>query len=139
MQVRTTSLAGVVVFVPTPHRDHRGFFTRTFDATVAAAHGVDPASFLQDSQSLLRPGCPARAPHPGRAGRGQARAVRPGCDSRRGGGRPRRVALVRPSRGLPARRRAVLARVHPFWPAARLPGAERRRRRLLPDRQGARP
>jgi dTDP-4-dehydrorhamnose 3,5-epimerase len=51
MEVRTTGLADVLVFVPTPHRDRRGFFTRTFDAAVAAAHGVDPASFLQDSLS----------------------------------------------------------------------------------------
>jgi dTDP-4-dehydrorhamnose 3,5-epimerase len=74
MQVRTTSLADVLVFVPAPHRDHRGFFTRTFDATVADAHGVDPASFLQDSQSRSSLGT-LRGLHT-RVGRGEAKLVR---------------------------------------------------------------
>jgi dTDP-4-dehydrorhamnose 3,5-epimerase len=74
MQVRTTSLADVLVFVPTPHRDHRGFFTRTFDAAVADAHGVDPGSFLQDSQSRSTLGT-VRGLHT-RVGRGEAKLVR---------------------------------------------------------------
>jgi dTDP-4-dehydrorhamnose 3,5-epimerase len=74
MQVRTTSLPDVLVFVPTPQRDHRGFFTRTFDAAVADAHGVDPASFLQDSQSRSTLGT-LRGLHT-RAGRGEAKLVR---------------------------------------------------------------
>lgn|SRR5690606_45002 len=74
MEVRTTSLAGVLVFVPTPHVDHRGFFTRTFDAEVAAAHGIDAAAFVQDSQSRTRRGM-LRGLH-GRAGRGEAKLVR---------------------------------------------------------------
>jgi dTDP-4-dehydrorhamnose 3,5-epimerase len=74
MRVRTTSLAGVVVFVPTPHRDHRGFFTRTFDAEVAAMHGIDPAAFVQDSQSRSGLGT-LRGLHT-RAGRGEAKLVR---------------------------------------------------------------
>jgi dTDP-4-dehydrorhamnose 3,5-epimerase len=72
--VRTTSLPGVMVFVPTPHRDDRGLFTRTFDAGVAAAHGVDARSFLQDSQSRSRRGV-LRGLH-GRAGAGEAKLVR---------------------------------------------------------------
>lgn len=63
-----------MVFVPTPHRDRRGFFTRTFDAEVAAAHGLAPGSFLQDSQSRSRRGV-LRGLH-GRAGRGEAKLVR---------------------------------------------------------------
>jgi dTDP-4-dehydrorhamnose 3,5-epimerase len=74
MQVRTTSLAGVMVFVPTPHHDDRGFFTRTFDAEVAARHGVDPTSFVQDSQSRSRRGV-LRGLH-GRSGEGEAKLVR---------------------------------------------------------------
>lgn len=74
MDVRTTSLAGVLVFVPTPHRDDRGLFTRTFDAEIAADHGLDPASFLQDSQSRSRQGV-LRGLH-GRSGRGEAKLVR---------------------------------------------------------------
>jgi dTDP-4-dehydrorhamnose 3,5-epimerase len=74
MEVRTTSLAGVMVFVPAPHRDTRGLFTRTFDAEVAAGHGLDPASFVQDSQSRSRRGV-VRGLH-GRADRGEAKLVR---------------------------------------------------------------
>jgi dTDP-4-dehydrorhamnose 3,5-epimerase len=74
MDVRTTSLADVMIFVPTPHRDSRGLFTRTFDATAAACHGIDPASFVQDSQSRSRRGV-LRGLH-GRAGRGEAKLVR---------------------------------------------------------------
>jgi len=44
-------LVGTILFEPTPVRDERGFFTRTFDAEVARAAGLDPASLVQDSQS----------------------------------------------------------------------------------------
>jgi dTDP-4-dehydrorhamnose 3,5-epimerase len=74
MDVRTTTLAGVLVFVPTPHHDDRGFFTRTFDHDVAAAHGLNPAAFVQDSQSRSRRGV-LRGMH-GRAGHGEAKLVR---------------------------------------------------------------
>jgi dTDP-4-dehydrorhamnose 3,5-epimerase len=74
VEVWTTSLAGVLVFEPAPHRDQRGFFTRTFDAGVAAGHGLDPAAFVQDSQS--RSGhATLRGLHT-RAGRGEAKLVR---------------------------------------------------------------
>jgi len=74
MQVHTTPLAGVLVFVPTPHHDDRGFFIRTFDAEVAAAHGISPAAFVQDSQSRSRIGV-LRGLH-GRSGRGESKLVR---------------------------------------------------------------
>ena len=74
MQVRQTSLAGVLVFLPTPHRDDRGFFTRTFDSEIAAEHGVRGESFVQDSQSRSRRGT-IRGLH-GRGGRGEAKLVR---------------------------------------------------------------
>jgi dTDP-4-dehydrorhamnose 3,5-epimerase len=73
MQVQTTSLAGVMILVPVPHHDDRGFFTRTFDADVAAEHGVE-STFIQDSQSRSWRGV-LRGMH-GRAGRGEAKLVR---------------------------------------------------------------
>jgi dTDP-4-dehydrorhamnose 3,5-epimerase len=74
VQVRTTPLAGVLVFAPTLYHDDRGFFTRTFDAAVAAQHGVDGAAFMQDSQSRSKRGV-LRGLH-GRSGRGEAKLVR---------------------------------------------------------------
>ena len=74
MHVHTTQIADVLVFVPTPHHDERGFFTRTFDASTAAAHGIDSAVFIQDSQSRSRFGV-LRGLH-GRLGRGEAKLVR---------------------------------------------------------------
>ena len=61
MEVRTSTIDGVLVFVPTPHRDDRGLFTRTFDAAIAAEHGVDLGPLAQDSQSRSRAGT-IRAP-----------------------------------------------------------------------------
>ena len=74
MQVRTTSLAGVLLFVPTPYHDERGLFTRTFDAAVGAAQGLDPSAFQQDSQSRSRAGV-VRGLH-GRVGQGESKLVR---------------------------------------------------------------
>ena len=74
MQVLRTTLHGVLVFVPQPHHDERGLFTRTFDAAIAAAQGVDGASFGQDSQSRSFRGV-VRGLH-GRVGRGEAKLVR---------------------------------------------------------------
>jgi dTDP-4-dehydrorhamnose 3,5-epimerase len=44
-------IAGAFLFRPTPYIDDRGFFSRTFDADVARAAGIDAASFVQDSLS----------------------------------------------------------------------------------------
>ncbi|MFE6971571.1 dTDP-4-dehydrorhamnose 3,5-epimerase family protein [Isoptericola sp. NPDC057653] len=74
MQVLTTTLDGVLLLAPTPHRDDRGLFTRTFDADVAARAGLDPAAFVQDSQSRSRRGV-VRGLH-GRVGGGEAKLVR---------------------------------------------------------------
>ena len=74
MHVRETGIAGLLVFEPSPHRDERGWFSRTFDADVARGAGVDPNAFLQDSQSrTVRAGL--RGLH-GRVGRGEAKLVR---------------------------------------------------------------
>lgn len=77
MEVTTTRLPGVLLFSPTPHPDHRGFFSRTFDAPVARAHGVDPDAFVQDSMSRSRRGV-VRGLHV-RVGPGEAKLVR--CSS----------------------------------------------------------
>ena len=74
MQVLPTTLEGVLVFVPTPLHDNRGFFTRTFDAPTAAKHGLDAAAFGQDSQSRSKQGV-IRGLH-GRSGAGEGKLVR---------------------------------------------------------------
>lgn len=74
MEVRTSEIDGVLVFVPTPHHDDRGLFTRTFDTAIAAEHGVDLGALAQDSQSRSRLGT-IRGLH-GRGGRGEAKLVR---------------------------------------------------------------
>lgn len=74
MQIQRSELDGVLVFMPTPHHDERGLFTRTFDAAVARQAGLDPHAFVQDSQSRTRHGV-LRGLH-GRAGAGEAKLVR---------------------------------------------------------------
>lgn len=74
MQVHDTELPGLVLLVPTPHRDDRGFFSRTFDAATARSVGIDPDAFRQDSQSRSRGGV-IRGMH-GRRGGGEAKLVR---------------------------------------------------------------
>jgi dTDP-4-dehydrorhamnose 3,5-epimerase len=77
VEVRDTSIPGVLVFEPTPHRDERGFFSRTFDAAVARGAGLDPDAFVQDSMSRSRQGV-VRGLHV-RVGRGEGKLVR--CSS----------------------------------------------------------
>lgn len=74
MNVEKTDLDGVLLFVPEPHRDDRGLFTRTFDTVIAAGYGIDAATFTQDSQSRSRQGT-IRGMH-GRRGSGEAKLVR---------------------------------------------------------------
>jgi dTDP-4-dehydrorhamnose 3,5-epimerase len=74
MRVETVDLDDVLLFRPSPHCDDRGFFTRTFDADAATAHGLDPAAFVEDSQSRSRRGT-LRGLH-GRGGAGEAKLVR---------------------------------------------------------------
>src|ERR1700712_809868 len=73
MQVVKTDLEGVLLFEPTPHRDARGFFSRTSDDAVLPAAGIHP-TFPQDSQSRSVRGV-VRGMH-GRLGRGEAKLVR---------------------------------------------------------------
>ena len=75
MKVRPVpQIAGAMLFEPTPHTDKRGFFSRTFDADVAAAAGLDPAAFVQDSLSRSARGV-IRGLHV-RSGPGEAKLVR---------------------------------------------------------------
>lgn len=74
MDVVPGELPGVLLFIPTPHHDARGLFTRTFDAVAAGRSGLNPAAFIQDSQSRSKQGT-VRGLH-GRAGRGEAKLVR---------------------------------------------------------------
>ena len=74
MRVTTSSIAGILVFTPTPHRDERGFFSRTFDAAVVREAGIDPCGFVQDSQSRSRRGV-IRGLHL-RTGKGESKLVR---------------------------------------------------------------
>ena len=88
MRIETSRLAGVITFVPRPHHDDRGFFTRTFDAEIfdewamgagpwaSEATGKTPtaAGFMQDSQSRSTRGV-IRGMH-GRGGAGEAKLVR---------------------------------------------------------------
>jgi dTDP-4-dehydrorhamnose 3,5-epimerase len=67
-------IAGALLFTPTPHRDERGFFSRTFDAEVARAAGLDSAAFAQDSISRSARGV-IRGMHI-RRGQGEAKLVR---------------------------------------------------------------
>jgi dTDP-4-dehydrorhamnose 3,5-epimerase len=67
-------IGGALLFQPAPHTDERGFFSRTFDAQVMRDAGVDPASFVQDSQSRSVRGV-VRGLHV-RGGAGEAKLVR---------------------------------------------------------------
>ena len=77
MRVERTSLPGVVLFVPAPHVDDRGFFSRTFDVDVIQSAGIDPFGFAQDSLSRSHRGV-IRGLHL-RTGAGEAKLVR--CSS----------------------------------------------------------
>jgi dTDP-4-dehydrorhamnose 3,5-epimerase len=74
MRVESGGLPGMLIFTPNPIVDERGYFSRTFDATVARDAGLDPAAFVQDSQSRSRLGV-IRGLHV-RTGKGEAKVVR---------------------------------------------------------------
>lgn len=74
MEFETTAIPGLVRFEPTPYRDQRGFFTRTFDREIAAAAGLAPESFIQDSLSRSGYGV-VRGLHL-RVGHGEGKLVR---------------------------------------------------------------
>jgi dTDP-4-dehydrorhamnose 3,5-epimerase len=67
-------IAGALLFRPQPHADERGFFSRTFDAEIMRAAGIDAAVFVQDSISRSARGV-IRGLHV-RCGKGEAKLVR---------------------------------------------------------------
>jgi len=77
VRYHVTSIPGLLRFDPTPHRDARGFFSRTFDREVALQACIDPDSFVQDSISRSNLGV-VRGLHL-RVGRGEGKLVR--CSS----------------------------------------------------------
>lgn len=76
MRIEQARLADVLVLHNEPHRDERGFFSRTFDADMFDRHlgAAVSATFVQDSQSRSVQGT-LRGMH-GRSGRGEAKLVR---------------------------------------------------------------
>lgn len=74
MKIVPTDIAGLIVLEPTPHRDERGYFTRTMDVSILADAGIDPAGFKQENQSRSYQGV-VRGLH-GRANKGEAKLVR---------------------------------------------------------------
>jgi len=74
VRVIQTDVAGLVVFEPTPHRDERGYFSRTLDVQILADAGIDPAGFVQENQSRSYQGV-VRGLH-GRLNAGEAKLVR---------------------------------------------------------------
>jgi dTDP-4-dehydrorhamnose 3,5-epimerase len=71
---RVPRISGALLFKPTPHFDERGFFSRTFDAEVTRAVGIDHSAFVQDSISRSKLGV-VRGLHI-RRGAGEAKLVR---------------------------------------------------------------
>jgi dTDP-4-dehydrorhamnose 3,5-epimerase len=67
-------IEGALLFQPQPRVDERGFFSRTFDANVTRAAGIDPAGFAQDSLSRSVKGV-IRGIHL-RSGHGESKLVR---------------------------------------------------------------
>ena len=67
-------VAGAMLFEPSLHVDERGYFCRTFDATVVRQAGIDPNAFVQDSISRSVRGV-VRGLHV-RSGLGEAKLVR---------------------------------------------------------------
>lgn len=55
MKIIATEIPEVLVFEPTLHGDHRGYFLETWRADVFAAAGIE-CDFVQDNQSSSGPG-----------------------------------------------------------------------------------
>jgi dTDP-4-dehydrorhamnose 3,5-epimerase len=71
---KVDEIAGAMLFRPAPHVDERGFFSRTFDANLARAAGIEPDTLVQDSVSRSKRGV-VRGMHI-RAGQGEGKIVR---------------------------------------------------------------
>ena len=71
MEIIETPIKDLIMFRPTPHRDERGYFSRTLDVNVLADAGIDPTGFKQENQSRSYQGV-VRGLH-GRSGDGEAK------------------------------------------------------------------
>jgi dTDP-4-dehydrorhamnose 3,5-epimerase len=74
MEIIRTPIEDLVILRPTPVRDERGYFSRTFDVQILAEAGIDPTGFKQENQSRSYQGV-RRGLH-GRSGAGEAKLVR---------------------------------------------------------------
>jgi dTDP-4-dehydrorhamnose 3,5-epimerase len=74
VKIIPTDVSGLIVFEPEPHRDERGYFTRTLDVNELRSAGIDPHGFVQENQSRSYQGV-VRGMH-GRLGTGEAKLVR---------------------------------------------------------------
>ncbi|MPY82662.1 MAG: dTDP-4-dehydrorhamnose 3,5-epimerase [Actinophytocola sp.] len=72
--IPVAAIEGAYLFEPAPHRDDRGFFSRTFDRDVVRSAGIDPDGFAQDSVSRSHRGV-VRGMHL-RSGAGESKLVR---------------------------------------------------------------
>lgn len=78
MQVKETSLPGVIEIIPRRFGDDRGFFSEVYNATAYAGEGID-AVFVQDNHSLSRDVGVVRGLHFQSPPHAQAKLVRVGA------------------------------------------------------------
>ncbi|MEO1649523.1 MAG: dTDP-4-dehydrorhamnose 3,5-epimerase [Pseudomonadota bacterium] len=75
MQIDTFDIPGVVKLTPKRFGDHRGYFSETYNAKLAAEAGIDKA-FVQDNQSLSAERGTVRGLHFQRPPHAQGKLVR---------------------------------------------------------------
>ena len=135
VHVRTTSLAGVLVFEPDARTATSGACSPARSTPRWRPPTASTAPRSCRTRSRARPGaCCAGMHGRRRRRRGEARALRPRRRPRRPRRRPAGLADVRGARGVPARRRGLPPPLRAAGAAARVPGPHRRGRRLLPHR-----
>ncbi len=78
MELRKTSLPGVVVLTPQRFGDHRGFFSESWNRRVLAAAGLDLPEFVQDNHSMSHEVGTLRGLHFQAPPHGQGKLVRCG-------------------------------------------------------------
>ena len=99
MKYTPTDVAGVTIIDIEPHRDHRGFFSRSFCADEFAQSWLGFRCRADEYLLQLHPRHGARpAPSGTAVRRGQVGALHPRRDRRRRGRRPARVADLRQAR-----------------------------------------
>ena len=137
---KRADLADVLVLTPQPFHDDRGLFTRTFDATSSTSISArrEPRRRSSRTPSPVREGRDPRHARPVGARRGEAGALRARRGARRAGRHPQGSPTFGQQQAFLLDDEDVSASVRPARLPARLPGADRDRRRLLPHRSAAR-